>query len=123
MYGATVGYDYLAILIFALFAVFVPVSFLMTSKMLRPRGSPNRVKNAPYESAEETIGGSRDIENEYLPFFALFLPFEIIAIIMLLWSIGARSISYTTDLMVLGLAVGSMGFAIVGYKFISDRNV
>ncbi len=117
------SYDYAAILIFALFAVFVPVSFLITSKMLRPKSRRNSVKNAPYESAEETIGESRDVENEYLPFFALFLPFEIIAIVILLWATGSRSILYMPDMMVIGLAVFSALFALIGYRFASDKNV
>lgn len=116
------GYDYLAILVFALFAVFIPVSFLLTSKMLRPSSMRNDVKNAPYESAEKTIGSGRDIDNEYLPFFALFLPFEIISIVLLLWSIAARNMALPSNILVMGMAAVSTLAAVIGYKLIGDKN-
>ena len=65
-------YDYVALVLFVVFAIFIPVSFLLTSKLLRKRGTGNPVKNSPYESGEETIGRSKDIDNEYLSYFMLF---------------------------------------------------
>lgn len=114
-------YTYIAIIFFAAFAIFVPVSFLLTSKMLRKNPKSNPVRNAPYESGEETIGDNRDIDNEYLPFFALFLAFELIGMIIILWSLTTRSLSFNTNILVIGLTVVSMIFALIGYKFTSDN--
>lgn len=114
-------YNYIALVFFVLFALFVPISFLITSKMLRPDKRGNKVKNAPYESAEHTIGTGRDVANEFLSYFAIFLPFEIISIVLVLWAIVARVLPLETNVLVLGLALLSMAFALVGYKFTSDK--
>ncbi len=115
-------YDYLALIFFIAFAVFVPVSLLLASKMLRKDKPGNPAKDAPYESAEFTIGSHRDVINEYLPFFAIFLPFEIIAIFLLLWSVAARSIDPLSNVLVVSLAFVAMLFGIVGYKMTSDKH-
>ena len=116
-------YDYIALIVFALFAIFIPASFLFTSKLLRKNPPGNRVKGTSYESAEQPIGGARDIDNEYLPFFAIFLPFEIITMVLILWALAARIAGASTNLLVIGLAVVSMVLAIIGYKYIGDRRV
>jgi NADH:ubiquinone oxidoreductase subunit 3 (subunit A) len=115
-------YNYIALAFFVLFALFVPISFLLTSKMLRVKSRGNRVKNTPYESAEQPIGKTRDVANEYLTFFAIFLPFEIMAMVVVLWSISARQLDLTTNIAVIGLAIVSMALALLGYKFASDRS-
>lgn len=114
-------YNYIALVIFALFALFIPLSFLFASKLLRPRRAMNPVRGTPYESAEEPIGRSRDIVTEYLPYFVLFLPFEIIAMLLVLWSIAARGISIYTNLLIIGLAVVSMALALVGYRLTNRK--
>ncbi len=115
-------YNYIALAFFVLFALFVPISFLLTSKMLRQKSRGNRVKNTSYESAEQPIGSARDIATEYLAFFAIFLPFEIMAMVVVLWSISARQLDLTTNIAIIGLAIISMALAMLGYKFISDRD-
>ena len=77
-------YSYIVILIFAAFALIIPTLFILSSKLLGNKYTGNKVKNAPYESAEATIGSEIDIDNEYLPYFAIFLPFEIITVIIIL---------------------------------------
>ncbi len=114
-------YTAIAVAFFAIFAIFMPASFLLTSKLLRTKFRGNKVKNAPYESAERTIGNSRDIDNEYLGFFALFLPFEIVGILLLLWAITARLTDLGTNLLVLGLAITAMFLAGIGYILNSDK--
>jgi NADH:ubiquinone oxidoreductase subunit 3 (subunit A) len=111
-------YDYVALLLFIAFAVFIPVSFLFAARLLGRRESGNPVKNAPYESGEETTGDSRDIDNEYLPYFMLFLPFEVIIAFLILWSTSARQMSYSTNIMMLLLAVFATAMSLVGYKMI-----
>lgn len=116
-------YNYIALVVFVLFAIFIPASFLFTSKLLRKNPPGNRVKGTAYESAEQPIGSGRDIDNEYLPFFAIFLPFEIMAMVFILWAIAARTDGSSTNIMIVGLAVLSMALAIVGYKYTSDKRV
>jgi len=114
-------YNYIAILFFAIVAVFVPYSMLLTAKMLRRRRLDNPVKNAPYESGEKTIGKNRDIINEYLPYFMLFLPFEVVALLLLLWAPVSKSLSYTNNLLMIGLAGVAMLFAFLGYLMMRVR--
>lgn len=110
-------YNYIALAVFVLLSISVPASFLLTSKFLRPSPSKNKTKQAPYESAEATIGKTRDVDNEYISFFALFLPFEIISMVLVLWALVARSLDPLTNALALGLAVLSMFLALIGYKF------
>ncbi len=109
-------YNYLALVFFAAFALFIPVSFLLTAKLLGRKEQGNPVKNAPYESGEETVGTSRDIDNEYLPYFLIFLPFEIVIALLLLWAIAANSIShvYNLEIILLGLFATILSF--IGYR-------
>ncbi|MCL5430185.1 MAG: NADH-quinone oxidoreductase subunit A [Candidatus Marsarchaeota archaeon] len=116
-------YNYIALVIFAAFALFVPFSYLLTSRMLRYSKGTSALKNSPYESAEKTIGTGRDVENEYLPFFAIFLPFEIMGILILLWAISARELPTTINIAAIGIAALSMVFAIIAYKITSGKNV
>jgi NADH:ubiquinone oxidoreductase subunit 3 (subunit A) len=111
-------YDYVALLLFIAFAIFIPVSFLLAAKLIGRKESGNAVKNSPYESGEETIGSSRDIENEYLPYFMMFLPFEVIVAILILWSTTTRQMSYGVNIMIISLAVFAAAISLVGYKMI-----
>ncbi len=115
-------YNYVALLIFIAFAVFIPTSFVLTAKMLGRKKSPNPVKNAPYESGEETVGAARDVDNEYMPYFMLFLPFEIIVAMLLLWSFASHAMGYTASMEILGLGVISTATAFAGYKLIGAGN-
>ncbi|MGC8537547.1 MAG: NADH-quinone oxidoreductase subunit A [Candidatus Micrarchaeia archaeon] len=115
-------YTYIALIFFIAFALFIPGAFLLTSKLLRPRVPGNKAKNAPYESAEATVGSSRDIDNEYLPYFTAFLPFEIVAVIMLVWSVASSSMEYMTDVLYIMLPIFSLIFVFISYKLIRGKN-
>ena len=115
-------YNYIAIVFFAIVAAFVPLSFLLTAKLLRHRTGSNPVKVSPYESGEATIGKNRDVINEYLPFFMMFLPFEVVVMILLIWSFVSRQIGYLNDLLILGMAIMSLIFAFTGYFIIRGSN-
>jgi NADH:ubiquinone oxidoreductase subunit 3 (subunit A) len=115
-------YNYVAIVFFIAFAIFLPLSLLLTSRILRSDKPGNKVKNSPYESAEETIGRVKDTDIEYMPFFAIFLPFEIVAMVLILWSVSARSLSFTTNLMVIGLAIVAMVMSLIGYLYIREKH-
>ncbi len=112
-------YNYIALLIFIAFAVFIPASFLLTAKLLGRKEQGNPVKNAPYESGEETVGNSKDIDNEYLPHFMIFLPFEVVVAILILWSTITKSISYGSSLAIIMLGVIATALSFIGYKLAS----
>jgi len=113
-------YNYIALLLFIAFAVFVPVSFVLTTKLLGKKEEGNPVKNAPYESGEETIGDSRDVDNEYLPNFMIFLPFEMIIVILILWSTVTKTINFNTNIAIIMLGVLATVLSFIGYKLIRD---
>lgn len=115
-------YNYVALSLFAAFAAFVPLSFLLASKLLRKKRRGNPVKNAPYESGEETIGRSRDIDNEYLPYFMLFLPFEITIAILMIWSTGVRQLDYSTNMAFMALGIFATAVSLIGYKMAKTTN-
>ncbi len=121
-YGSAMQYDYLALFIFSIISIFVPFSMLLGAKLLRHNSPSNPVKESPYESAEATSGKNRDIMSEYMPFFMLFLPIEIIAVIILLWSSASRVISELSSILVIGMAAISLIFALFGYVLISGHN-
>ena len=112
-------YNYAALLIFIAFAVFIPTSFVLTSRLLSRREEGNKVKGSPYESGEETTGTSRDIDNEYLPYFMIFLPFEVILIVLLLWSAASKSFSYWGSAAVIMLGITATALSFVGYRLVS----
>ncbi len=116
-------YDYVSLLFFAAFGMFIPASLILTSRMIRKKSRPSRVKDAPYESGEKTIGHSRDIDSEYFPFFMVFLPFEIITILVLLWSVVSGIMPHAEGAEMLGIVVVATAFAMLGYKMIGDNNV
>ncbi|MDE1870656.1 MAG: NADH-quinone oxidoreductase subunit A [Candidatus Micrarchaeota archaeon] len=97
----------------------MPASFILTFKLIGRGRKGNPVKNAPYESGEETIGSSRDIDNEYLPHFMIFLPFEVIMVALLLWSLVAGSSGFAAGMAMMVLGVLSTALALVGYRIAS----
>ena len=100
----------------------MPFSMLITAKLLRRSFGTNPTKNAPYESAEATIGESRDIINEYLPYFIIFLPFEVITIVLIFWSPVARQLSSADDISMVMLVVMALLFAVAGYQMIRGKH-
>ena len=109
-------YNYIALAFFAAVAILVPTGLILASKTIGKKDMGNAVKNAPYESGEESVGAARDAENEYLPFFALFLPFEVVAAIIIIWSLGAYNLPYGVDVGVIVLGVVSALAAMFGYR-------
>ena len=92
-----------AILIFIIFSVFVPASMISTSILLRGRTRRNRVRDSPYESAEASTGGGVSIMKEYLHYFSMFIAYEILVAVALVWVPVARSVSFGSGIAVLGL--------------------
>lgn len=109
-------YNYIALAFFAIVATLVPASIIIASKLLGKKDKGNPIRNAPYESAEESVGSAKDIDNEYLPLFSIFLPFEVIVGIIIVWSLVAYSIPYAVDIGVVALGVLSAVTAMFGYR-------
>jgi NADH:ubiquinone oxidoreductase subunit 3 (subunit A) len=100
---------YVQMVVFAFLAAFLPLSMLAFSKLVRPRNVGNEVQKLPYESAEESVGQRVDIMREYLHYFPLFLAFEVIGIVVIIWSTFPKqgmssSGAYVIPLLVFGLA-------------------
>jgi NADH:ubiquinone oxidoreductase subunit 3 (subunit A) len=111
-------YNYIALLFFSGLGLLIPLLFLLAAKLLGRASPGNPAKGAPYESAEETIGSNRAVYGDYLPYFMLFLPFEIVLVVLILWSTVARGVDRGTSAGIMLLAVISMVLSVVGYKFI-----
>src|SRR5438105_13794963 len=97
--------DSTTIIIFAILAFFVPLSMLAFSKLIGPKTSQNPIKLGNYESAEVPIGLHRDITNEYLHYFPLYLGFEVVAVIIIAWVIVFNGYYTGVDLPILGVSV------------------
>ena len=95
----------LAILIFIAFSIFTPISLIITSRTLRRNTKRNIVKDSSYESAEESVGSRISIMNEYLHYFSMFIAFEIIAAMVLVWAPVAKVVPEIPSIAVLGLLV------------------
>ncbi|MDE1861054.1 MAG: NADH-quinone oxidoreductase subunit A [Candidatus Micrarchaeota archaeon] len=100
--------SYVALTIFFLFSLFMPLSMILTSIMLRNRTRTNAVGRKPYESAEISVGNRISIMNEYLHYFSIFIAFEILVVFVLLWVVAAPLLSFSDSLIVLALLV--LGF-------------
>ena len=100
----------LAIFVFILFSVFTPVSLILASRSLRRNTKRNSVKDAPFESAEESRGNGISIMNEYLHYFPMFIAFEIMVAVVLVWAPVSRSVSFIPSVAILGLLVVGMVF-------------
>jgi NADH:ubiquinone oxidoreductase subunit 3 (subunit A) len=98
----------LAAFIFILFSVLTPVSLILTSRMLRGSTKRNPVKDTPYESAEESRGSRISIMNEYLHYFSMFIAFEIIVTVVLVWAPVSKSVSFLPSVAVMGLIAGGI---------------
>ncbi|MGC8572263.1 MAG: NADH-quinone oxidoreductase subunit A [Candidatus Micrarchaeia archaeon] len=114
-------YNYIAAFVLIVFAFLVPLVYLLFSALIRAKSKPTKVKQEPYESAEESLGSAQDIESEYFPFFVLFLPFEFIVIILLLWSPLAKSMTLNDNILIIGLPLLAMFFSAIIYKIIINK--
>ncbi|MCL5433472.1 MAG: NADH-quinone oxidoreductase subunit A [Candidatus Marsarchaeota archaeon] len=114
-------YNYIAIVVLVVFAILVPLEYLMFSALIRAKSRPNAVKQKPYESAEESTDGVHDIESEYFSFFVLFLPFEFIIVLLLLWAPLAKIMALSDNVLMLGLPILAMLFSAIIYKIIIKK--
>jgi NADH:ubiquinone oxidoreductase subunit 3 (subunit A) len=102
--------QYVQLLIFAVIAALIPASALIFNRLVRPRAEDNEVKTLAYESAEESVGQRVEIMHEYMHYFVAFLAFEIIGVIVIIWSTFTRAAQvsdwiYMAALIVFGLVI------------------
>lgn len=98
----------LAILIFLAFSILTPISLIITSRTLRRSTKRNSVKDSPYESGEESTGSRISIMNEYLHYFSLFIVFEIVVAIVLVWAPISKALPQIPSFAVFGLLVAAV---------------
>lgn len=108
---------YVAILVFLAISLFVPFSLILTSIMLRKPEKSDPISSDSFESAEASTGQRVSIMNEYLHYFPIFLSFEVVMTIVIVWSLTARSIPFNSGLVILGLPFLSMLFAVFVLRF------
>jgi NADH:ubiquinone oxidoreductase subunit 3 (subunit A) len=102
--------DYLAVLVFVIFSLLIPASLLLFSKLIRKHGDSNPVSTLNFESGEESTGSRLTIMKEYFHYFSAFLAFEIVAAVILLWAMTARTLPSEAN-------IGILAFAIFGFTF------
>ncbi len=115
-------YNYFALAFFAAFGLLLPAAYLLLSKLLRNKAPENPVKNAPFESAEESIGSERVIMHEYEPYFLIFLPFEMSLIVLFFWSFVSRIAPVTVGIAIMTIISVSAALALFGYKLLDGTN-
>ncbi|MDE1822728.1 MAG: NADH-quinone oxidoreductase subunit A [Candidatus Micrarchaeota archaeon] len=98
---------YIAIAVFILLSIFMPLSMILTSRMLRPFIRSNPIESAPYESAEESSGSRISIMNEYIHYFPMFISFEIVVAVIAVWAPLGRQLGVATDIYMLGLVLAA----------------
>jgi NADH:ubiquinone oxidoreductase subunit 3 (subunit A) len=111
------SYNLVAQMFFVVLGLSIPILFLFAAKLISRRSSNNPVKNAPYEGTEESLGG-RGASNEYLPYMILFIPFNVVLSILILWSLASKVINYETSIAIIFLVATAMVFSFIGYKLI-----
>ncbi len=109
---------YIALIIFLLLAIFVPFSMIATSRMLRPKGNLNKTKTINYESAEVPIGAQRDITSNYLPYFPIFITFELVGIVAIVWSFSFLSLNTAQNTYMIMILLASTLLSIASTKMI-----
>lgn len=100
-------YTYVAVAIFAALALFVPISMLILAKLIGASPKQNPIKLESYESAETPIGLSRDITNDYLEYFPLYLGFEIVIVIVFSWAAVSGKVAMGVSLGIIGISAVS----------------
>lgn len=111
--------DYLVIVIFLAVSLFIPISMLLFSRLVRPKSDENEVKTLTYESAEESIGQRVGVMTEYMPYFSLFLTFEIVGVVLIVWTTFAKQLSVMTSLYILMLPV--FAFVLEGFLLMLNK--
>jgi NADH:ubiquinone oxidoreductase subunit 3 (subunit A) len=112
---------YIALIIFAVLAAIVPISMIITTKLLSPKVDDNDVKSLNYESAEESTGEEKNTTNEYIAYFPAFLAFEFVCAGIVLWSFIYTALQTTTNEYVLAILVSATIISLITTIFIQKK--
>ncbi|MGI0141699.1 MAG: NADH-quinone oxidoreductase subunit A [Candidatus Micrarchaeales archaeon] len=99
------AYGFVTLAVFGAIALFVPLSMLLLAKLLGARTRQNPVKLQNYESAEVPIGTNKDVTNEYLHYFPLYLGFEMVVVVLIAWASVSSKISQNISFAIIGISV------------------
>lgn len=116
------SYTYLSVAIFAAIAIFVPLSMLLLAKLIGANVRQNPIKLESYESAESPIGFGRDVTNDYLHYFPLYLGFEIVLVLILSWAIVSATLSQTIGFSIIAVSVISFVLAAFGLGIANQKH-
>ncbi len=78
---------YAAVFVLAVLAAILPAGMFLLNALLAPKVFQSDVKLTNYESAAKPIGTHRDVSNEYVAYFPIYLSMELVIIAVLAWSI------------------------------------
>ncbi len=107
-------YTYIQIIIFLILSLLVPIAVIAVAKLLEPRIEKNPVKLSSYESAEEKIGQHKDVTNEYLHYFSIYLAFEISGIMIVSLAFAfVRTALFAYNLISIGII--SLALSLIAY--------
>ncbi|VVB77490.1 Uncharacterised protein [uncultured archaeon] len=94
--------------VFAAVALAVPALMLVFSKLVRPESDGNEVVTKSYESAEESDGQRASVMDEYMHFFTIFLAFEVIGAVIIVWGLLAKQLDFTSNVRIEALLVAGL---------------
>lgn len=112
--------SYLSIAIFIIFALFIPASLILFSKLIRIQDDVNQVSQLNFESGERTSGKRISVMGEYLHYFSSFLAFELIGAVILIWVGINQSLSATLNIEILSVAL--FGFLLQMFVILIARH-
>ncbi len=99
---------YIVVAVFVILSLFEPLSMLLFSRVVRRRSPGNPVKNGNYESAEDSIGTRTSTMSEYLYYFPLFIMFEVVTAVVLIWAVNAKAMQGAYDWPIVSVLVVSL---------------
>lgn len=105
---------YIALIVFVVIAVVVPVSLILTSILLRIKKRQNSVSGLNFESGERSTGIRIGIMQEYFHYFTGFMAFEIVTVVFVLWVYVEGLLTARIDYYVLGF----LGFSLLLEYFV-----
>jgi NADH:ubiquinone oxidoreductase subunit 3 (subunit A) len=114
-------YTYFVIAAFAVFSILVPLAMVFANKLIGIREEHNAVKDSNYESAESSIGSNTNVMSEYFHFLTIFVAFEVTGVIIILWSLTARSIGFMQSIYVITIFIFSMVLAFMSIGLAKKR--
>lgn len=115
--------DAVTVVVFTVLALFVPLSMLLLAKLIGARTTQNPVKLKNYESAEELIGHGRDITNDYLHYFPLYLGFELIVVVLLGWAMVSNIVGSAIGFAVIGISAGGFVLAALAMGLAHSKGI